>query len=133
MPRVQPSVAEPVFCDNAIAAKAPDDYVEVRVIVEKVLESWRDSILSFEFLNSDGGLRSERELSPKNMQKRQDVESSLRDNKQIEKPILGIGILDNIEIGSGRDVFMTLAYHGFTIMPVHIRKKQVDEFKSYVL
>lgn len=133
MPRVQPSVAEPVFCDNAIARKAPDDYVEVRVIVEKVLQSWRDSILSFEFLNSDGGLRSERELSPKNMQKRQDVESALRDSKAVEKPILGIGILDNIEIGSGRDVFMTLAYHGLTTLPVHIRRKQLDEFKSYVL
>ncbi len=133
MPRVQPTSPEPVFCDNSVAVKTPDDYIEVRVIVEKVLESWRDSILSFEFLNSDGGLRSDRELSPKNMQKRQEVEIRLRENKKLEKPILGIGLMDNVEIGSGRDVFMALAYHGFSTLPVHVRKKQMDEFKSYII
>ena len=133
MPRLQPRNIDPQFCDHPIAVKAPDDYLEVSVMVERVLESWRDSILSFEFLNKDGELRSDRELSPKNKEKRQSVDVKLRDKHAIEKPILGIGLMDNIEIGSGRDIFMALAVQGVTTMPVHIRRKQASEFDKYII
>lgn len=133
MPRLQPRNLDPQFCDHPIAVKSPDDYLEVSVMVERVLESWKDSILSFEFLNSEGELRSDRELSPKNKEKRQGVEVKIRENRVLEKPILGIGLMDNIEIGSGRDVFMALAVQGMTTMPVHIRKKQVEDFDKYIV
>lgn len=133
MPRLQVAMPNAVFCDNKLVVKDPDKYIEVTIIVEKVLESWRDSILSFEFLNGDGSLRVDRELSPKNQERRGDIELKIREKKPIERPILGIGLMDNIEIGSGRDVFMALAVQGYTTAPVHIRKAQQDEFKKYIV
>ena len=133
MPRLQVNTPNAVFCDNKVAVKDPDKYVLVEVIVEKVLHSWKDSILSFEFLNTDGSLRMERELSPKNQERRGVVENKIRDKKVVEHPILGIGLMDNIEIGSGRDVFMTLAGQGYSTLPVHIRIAQKDEFKAYIV
>ena len=133
MPRLQTATPEAQFCDNKIAVKDPDKYILVDVIVEKVLESWKDSILSFEFLNTDGSMRMDRELSPKNQARRVEVEEKIRANKPLERPILGIGLMDNIEIGSGRDIFMTLCGQGYTITSVHIRKSQEDEFKDYIV
>lgn len=133
MPRLQRQMMIPVFCDNKLAAKAPDDYVDVCVFVDRVLESWKDSILSFEFLNSDGSLRGDRELSPKNMDRRLVLEQKIKEKKTVEKPILGIGLMDNVEIGSGRDIFMTLAFHGHTTIDAHIRKNQQADFKGYIV
>ena len=133
MPRLQVNIPDAIFCDNKVAVKDPDKYVTVDVALEKVLASWKDSILSFEFLNTDGSLRLDRELSPKNRERRNDIEQNIRDKKVVQRPILGIGLMDNIEIGSGRDVFMTLASQGYSVVSVHIRKAQQDEFTGYIV
>jgi hypothetical protein len=133
MPRLQVNIPDAIFCDNKLVVKEPDKYVTVDVALEKVLASWKDSILSFEFLNTDGSLRMDRELSPKNQERRSEIEQLIRERKVVQRPILGIGLMDNIEIGSGRDVFMTLATQGYSVVSVHIRKAQQDEFKGYIV
>lgn len=133
MPRLQVNYQAATFRDSKVVTKDPDKYVLVDVVVEKVLESWKDSILSFEFMHTDGTLREERELSPKNRERRAEVETKIRERKPVDHPILGIGLMDNVEIGSGRDVFMTLALQGYTVAPVHIRKAQMEDFKNYIV
>jgi hypothetical protein len=133
MPRLQVNYQDARFCTCKAVNKDPDKYVLVDVAVERVLESWKDSILSFEFLTPDGSLREDRELSPKNRDRRLEVETKIREGKPVDHPVLGIGLMDNVEIGSGRDVFMTLALQGHTTAPVHIRIAQQDDFKGYIV
>ena len=68
----------------------------------------KDSILSFEFMNPDGSMREQRELSPKNRERRVEVETKIRERKALDRPIIGIGLMDNVEIGSGRYRFALL-------------------------
>ena len=56
----------------------------------------------------------------------------LKNNDPIERPILGLGINDHVEIGSGRAILLTLADHGYDKIEVHIPKSNKDDFKKYM-
>lgn len=58
----------------------------------------------------------------------------LIDNQSVrlERPVLGIGIMDNIEIGSGRDLFLCLAARGAISVPVHIPKSHEHDFRIFI-
>ena len=60
------------------------------------------------------------------------VENNFKVNKPIEKPVLGIGLLENIEIGIGRHVFLTAAHLGYKKIPVHIPKSHADDFLPFI-
>ncbi|MCB1532714.1 MAG: hypothetical protein KDJ35_07580 [Alphaproteobacteria bacterium] len=107
-------------------------YLEITVDVARVLESWRDSIFSFEWLLNDGTIKPERDLPPREKPKRALVEEKLSKNQPLEKPILGIGINDNVEIGVGRAEFLTLAAHGAKTIPVYIPKSNESDFKEFL-
>ena len=117
------------FIDNAASG---EHYICVIVDVSCVLKSWRDSLFSFEWLSPEGEIKSSEELSEQEQPKRASVEEKLHNGKPIEKPILGIGLQDNIEIGSGRAEFLTLAAHGLKEIPVHIPKSNESDFKDFL-
>jgi hypothetical protein len=119
------------FIENSAAAGRKDHYVDITVDVMLVLTSWRESLFSFEWLLPDGSIRALRGLPENEQPKREAVEEKLRKGQPIEKPILGIGVLDNVEIGSGRAEFLTLAAHGLTEIPVHIPKSNEKDFKAF--
>ena len=118
------------FIDNAGATNA--QYICVNIDVSKVLESWHLSVFSFEWLKSDGSIKSLEELSEDEKPKREEVEGTLKKGNSIIKPILGIGIQDNIEIGTGRAVLLTLAALGVETMPVHIPKSNESDFQAFL-
>ncbi len=70
-------------------------------------------------------------LSPAEQEKRKKIEAAIKDSAEIEMPVLGIGIMENVEIGSGRAALLTLAAQGATEMPVHIPKSCESDFKSF--
>ncbi len=107
-------------------------FIDIEVDVAKVLESWRESLFSFEWLDEDGTIKPLKDLSVRERPKREEIEALLAKNEALEMPVLGIGIHDNVEIGSGRAVFLTLAAHGCKIMPVHIPKSCESDFKPYL-
>lgn len=71
-------------------------------------------------------------LKQTDQEKRQIVEAALNAGTPIEKPVLGIGIQDNVEIGSGKAVICTLAAHGITTIPAHIPRSNENDFKEFM-
>jgi hypothetical protein len=120
------------FQDNAAALARPESFVSIEVETARVLKSWKASLYSFEWLNTDGSIKSLEELSGTEAAKRLNVESDISAGKPIEKPLLGIGVMDNVEIGSGRAQFLTLAAQGMKIIPVHIPASNKKDFKPFL-
>lgn len=120
------------FIDNPAVKTCPDRYVTVTVDIPSVLKSWRESLFAFEWMLPDGRLKSSNELPAAEQPKRQAVEAKLKSGAPLEKPVLGIGLMDNIEIGAGRATFLTLAAQGVKKLPVHIPKSNRDEFSGFM-
>lgn len=121
------------FIDNPIVTGREDRYQTVEIRVDSVLESWRLSLFSYEWVAPDGRIKGLGELPSAEQPKRSAVEDSLKNKKPLEKPILGIGLLENVEIGSGRATFLTLAAHGYETLPVHIPKSNIKEFARFTV
>ena len=120
------------FTENSTIRGREEHYLTVNIDVRKVLESWRTSLFSFEWLMPDGRIRSLPELPAEEQDKRAAVETLIEKGGALEMPILGIGIMENIEIGAGRAVFLTAAAHGVLILPAHIRRSHEKEFRSFL-
>ena len=121
----------PVFTINPAVQDRGGQYVDVTVRAEAVLKSWKLSLMSFEWLLPDGSVRGLDELPLSEREKRLSVESRLAAGEALPRPVLGIGIMDNVEIGSGRDVFLTLAAQGHQSIPVHVSKSCLKEFRAF--
>ncbi len=120
------------FIDNTRIAANLGNYEAIDVVVAPVIESWRESMFSFEWLDKQGDIRSLDDLPDKEKPKRERVEALLAAQESIEKPVLGIGLKDNVEIGMGRAEFLTLAAHKLEIIPVHVPKSNLEDFKPFV-
>lgn len=120
------------FVDNPAIRERRDHYLDVTVDVARILKSWQSSLYSFEWMLPDGRIKTRDELPENEQPKRDDVEEKIKRNRPLEKPILGIGLLENVEIGSGRATFLTLAASGLGVIPVHIPKSNKDEFKPFL-
>ncbi len=117
--------------DNPAVKGREDRYRLVRIDTAKTLKSWRQSLFSFEWLASDGSIRTLDDLPMQEHQKRIEIEALLKKGGQIERPVLGIGIMDNIEIGAGRAAFLTLAAQGHKFIEVHIPVASEDDFRPF--
>lgn len=120
------------FIDNPAISSRAGSYMSVTVRVDRVLKSWRASLFAHEWMRTDGQLKSGAELSDNERAKREAVEETLSKGRPLEKPVLGIGLLESVEIGVGRAVFLTLAAQGATTVPVHIPASQQKEFKNFL-
>lgn len=120
------------FTDNAIVLADQGIYADITVDTARVLESWRLSLMSFEWLDFRGNLKVPEEMPETERKKREAVEQRIKEDVPLSKPILGIGIQDNVEIGSGRAEFLTLAARGIKHIPVHVRKTQISDFKAFL-
>jgi hypothetical protein len=114
-------------------AVAAEKYISVQVDASAVLKSWKASLFSFEWLDANGGIRTPDDMPIREREKRLDVEQDLKDGHALDKPILGIGLMDNIEIGAGKAVFLTLAAMGHKTIPVAIPKSCEKDFKSFIV
>lgn len=107
-------------------------YDVVEIDVGLALESWKDSLFSFEWLTKGGTIRNPEDLPLREHEKQKIVEKNLTEGQSLERPVLGIGLMDNIEIGAGKAVFLTLAAQGHTHIPVHISKSNAQEFEAFL-
>ena len=121
----------PEFTDNPVAAAQRERYAEIVVDAAKVLQDWRRSLLAHELVDANGFVKGDEDLSEARMVKREFVRARLSAGLALEKPILGIGLFDNVEIGAGSDTLATLVMEGVTIMPVHVRTSQLQDFKAF--
>ena len=132
MAQSSPTKIQPSFIPNPIAAARADRYETAMIDVARVLTSWQTSLFSYEWMLADGRIKDLAELPEKEQPKRAEAEDLIARSAPLEMPVLGIGLMDNIEIGSGRALFLTLAAHGVATMPVHIPKSNHNEFKKFI-
>lgn len=126
------SISEITLINNPSIAGREDRYKVIRVDSAKTIKSWQKSLYSFEWLLPNGEIRGISDLPLKEHQKREETETALKTGRPIERPVLGIGIMDNIEIGSGRAVFLTLASQGHDMIEVHIPKANETDFRPFL-
>jgi hypothetical protein len=132
MTTTSPSLTMPKFVPNKIIQAREDHYLTVTVSLAKVVESWRLSLFSYEWMRPNGTIKTRDELTASEQERRDEVERLLEKNEPLDTPILGIGLMDNIEIGSGRATILTLYFHGIKTMPVHIPRTHENEFKNFL-
>ena len=123
---------DPVFIDNPAVKTREGHYVTLTVDVTNILKSWKESLFSYEWMLPDGTIKTQKELSETEGPKRAAVEQKLEKGETLERPVLGIGLLENVEIGAGRATFLTLAAHGAQHMSVHIPKSCEKEFAPFL-
>jgi len=121
-----------VLIDNPSLKGREDKYETVDINLSAVLQSWKISLFSFEWLLPDGNIRSESQLPEAEQRKYKVVLEAYQNGQELERPILGIGIMDNIEIGSRRDVLLTLYSQGIRNLSVHIPINAREDFTPYL-
>lgn len=97
----------------------------------KVLQDWRQSLLAHELIDKNGFVKGDDDITETRLSKRDVVRLRMENGEALEKPILGIGLFDNIEIGAGSDTLATLVMEGVTVLPVHVRSSQLADFKAF--
>jgi len=120
------------FIDNSAALENPNSYILIAVDLNKVITSWKSSLFSFEWLDKAGNIRPPEQLSDDERAKHTTIIQSIANNTPLERPILGIGMLDNIEIGSRRDVLLTSYLCGLKTMDVHVKTVNQNEFAPFL-
>ena len=120
-----------LFIDNPIVAAKPDAYQIIAVNTQKTLQSWKQSLFSFEWLNPDGTIRAENEMPETVQAAYQEIQKNIKTGGALKRPVLGVGLMDNVEIGSAKDVFLTLAASHVPSIDVHISIKDQDFFRKY--
>lgn len=120
------------FQENPAIRGREDAFIAVEALVAPVLASWKESLFAHEWLHQDGSIRKPAEMPEPIRIRRKATEESIDQGPLLERPVLGIGIMDNIEIGAGKDLFLTLAARGVQTIPVHIPKSQIKDFRFFV-
>lgn len=120
----------PIFDNPGIEGKK-DRYETITVDLDKVLNSWKQSLFSFEWLQPDGSIRSREDLPDNEQEKYDHVIQEIKNGNALPQPILGIGMMGNIEIGSRREILLTLYTEGVRTINVHILKQDFEEFDAY--
>lgn len=120
------------FISNPVIKGREDRYQTVTINIPRIIESWRKSLFSFEWMLPDGRIKSRDELPEKEQPKRDEIEARIAAGQHLEIPVLGIGLLENVEIGTGRAILLTLAARGLEAMPAHIPVSHREEFEDFI-
>jgi hypothetical protein len=118
--------------DNPAIQGRETSFMTVTIELEPILASWKNSLFAHEWLHRDGTLKAPDEQPDKVREKRKVISGLIRKGESLERPVLGMGILDTVEIGAGRDVLLTLASQGLSRIDVHIPKSHLGEFKPFI-
>lgn len=128
-----PLVNDITFIPNPVITGSESRYATVTVDIPRVLKSWRRSLFSFEWLSPEGEIKNPDQLSDREREKRRSVEARIETGQPLFQPVLGIGLMENVEIGSGREILLTLAAKGVSRMPVHIPASNLGDFKAFTV
>jgi len=121
------------YIENPSVKLRNQPYLTIEIDVSKALKSWKSSLYSFEWLDKTGAIKPASDLKEADQERRALVERQITQGQELEMPILGIGMLDNVEIGTGKAVFLTVAAMGQTKMPVHIMAVHEKEFEAFIV
>ena len=118
------------FCDHIVVQKNPEDYTEMVLTPSQIFDAWKSSMFSHELIAKDGTIMGENTLKGASLQKYISAYEALKRDEAVEKPVLGIGLFDGIEIGIGREI-IAAAYHlNISDLPIHVRTAQAEEIMA---
>lgn len=120
------------FYDHEVVLQSPDDYVEMHLAPADILRAWASSMFSYEVLNKDGSVKATDDMVDETLERYVAVQDRFKRGESIAKPVIGIGIMDTIEIGIGREIVAAAHIQGLDLIPVHVRKAQAEEIKSFL-
>lgn len=116
---------------SSTAPQKQRNLVPVKVRADAVLDSWRVSLFSFEWLDKEGRIRALEDMPLREREKREQAEKLIA-QEGFDLPVLGIGLMDNIEIGAGKAIFLTLAARGDKEIDVLIPEGAQKDFSSFL-
>ncbi len=120
----------PTFYDHEIVQQSPDDYAELTLSPRVILDAWALSMFAHELLDRDGAVKDKSDIKNETLERYVAAEESMKRGEGVAKPIIGIGIMDGIEIGIGREIIAAAHVMGVKDIPVHVRQAQADEVKA---
>ncbi len=129
---VQPIEYPTKLIDNKTVHESSRQYVTVNVQLQRIVESWRQSLFSFEWLDKNGQVRPPETLKDTEKSKYNSVYMAYRTGIPMERPILGLGVMDNVEIGSKKEVLLTLYSLGIAEMDVHVPDSCLKDFQKFM-
>lgn len=121
------------FTDNPAIQSRMERYVTLTLDTSRVLAGWRSSLMAHEWLDQNGQVRRPDKLNMLDRDKILKAQKMLESGGAVPRPVLGIGIFDNIEIGAGRDIFCLLVLKGVPTIEVHVPRSNEKEFKPYLV
>jgi len=122
----------PNYIDHVVVSRSPDDYVSIEVEIADVFDAWKSSVFSHELLDRTGTIKNEDHLVGDVLKKYVSAKEALARGEALEKPILGVGIYDGVEIGIGREIMVAAYQSGQKSIPVCVRKNQKDEILAII-
>ena len=123
-------MTDPMFCDHEVVQRTPSDYCEMTLRPEIILKAWSVSIFAHELLNKDGSIKKDNEMTAPTLEKYIHAVEAFKRNEIVSKPIIGVGIMDNIEIGIGREIIAAAKNLSINAIPINVRKAQEKDIRK---
>ena len=118
------------FYNHEVVQSAPDDYTEAVYSPAQILKAWQASLFAHELLTPEGNIKDQKSMHNATLEKFISALDSIKHEEDLPKPIIGIGIMDNIEIGIGREIVAAALSQGIESIPVHMRKAQANDIQK---
>ena len=109
----------------------PNPYTVLTVDISKIVKSWRQSIIAHEWLDQGTHFRDVEHLSFHLRRQWEETLANIESGQDLERPILGIGIIDNVEIGTNRAIISVARTLGWKTIEVVVPEKMVDLFEEF--
>jgi len=121
---------QPQFFDHEVVQKSPNDYEELSIAPHDLLRAWSLSMFAHELLAKNGNIKSESELSGQTLEKYVAALEMIKRSEPLSKPIIGIGIMDGVEIGIGREIIAACVSMNIGKISINVRKAQSKDVKK---
>lgn len=108
----------------------PDKYIVMQLDLQKTIESWAMSIVAHEWLKS-GTFKPHEDLQDHLQGEWTTILESAKATKTFVRPILGIGVLDNVEVGTNRAVLSVANHLDLGSIEVMIPRSMVNLFEEF--
>ena len=118
------------FTNHEVVNKSPSDYVEIIVSLAVLVKAWSHSAFAYEMLESGGSIKPDTKMGHDILERYLRAQNALKNGDAVTKPVIGIGIMDNVEIGIGREIAVAAYAIGLDNMPVHVRVQQSKEIEK---
>lgn len=109
----------------------PEKYAGMELDLSKVIDSWGMSIVAHEWLQK-GSFKAHADLQDHLQEEWTEVLEIAKSSNTMTRPILGIGVLDNVEVGTNRAVLSVADHLGLSSIEVLVPKAMTDIFKEWM-